>query len=351
MDEHIQFMHRCFQLAAHGRYTARPNPVVGAVLVYQGRIIGEGWHHMPGEPHAEVMAIRSVKDEIFLTKSTLYVNLEPCSHYGRTPPCALLIIDKKIPKVVVSNLDPNPLVSGRGVHMLQSHQTEVITRVEEARGWDLNRYFFTYHTLKRPFIHLKWAESADGFLAPSSESSGQPILVSSPQSLRLAHQLRASIQAILIGSKTATVDNPSLTTRRVDGPNPLRFVIDRRRKLPESLKIFQSDTPAIRIVDLRYAQKEDIALRMTDDWDWLNALMDELYLRNIQSLQVEGGALVLNGFISQGLWDEAWMIKSLMHFGGGVKGPAKDVIWPFYSHNFQSDTDTIFVFRNLRFPK
>ncbi|GCD78652.1 riboflavin biosynthesis protein RibD [Thermaurantimonas aggregans] len=345
MEEHSIYMHRCFQLALHGSFTARPNPMVGAVIVHNGKIIGEGWHRQPGEPHAEVMAVRSVKDESLLTKSTLYVNLEPCSHYGRTPPCSLLILEKKIPKVVVSNLDPNPIVAGSGIRMLQSHGVEVITGVEEQKGWEVNRHFFTFHTKKRPYIHLKWAESADGLVAPVKKESTHPFVISSPQSLRLTHQLRASLQAILIGSATALSDDPSLTTRLVAGPDPQKFVIDRYRKLPDNLRIFTSSDPALRIVDENFALSGDIAVKMDSDWLWLNDLLKILYTKNIQSLQVEGGTKVLNSFIRQGLWDEAWLIKSPNPLTAGVSGPSKDSLWNYYRSNFTSGRDTVFIFK------
>lgn len=344
MDEHSIYMHRCFQLALHGSHTARPNPMVGAVIVHDGKIIGEGWHRRPGEPHAEVMAVRSVKDESLLPKSTLYVNLEPCSHYGRTPPCSLLILEKRIPKVVISNLDPNPLVAGSGIVMLQSYGVEVIKGIAEDIGYELNRHFFTFHTKKRPYIHLKWAESADGFIAPDSKADNKPYVISSHHSLRIAHHLRASLQAILIGSGTAMDDNPSLTTRYIAGPDPVRFVVDRYRKLPDSLKIFQSPK-AIRIVDEKFAHSEDIALRMDDEWLWLHDFLRILYARSIQSLQVEGGQQILNAFIRQNLWDEAWLLKSPNRLFSGVRGPSKDSLWKNYSGTFTSGNDAVLVFK------
>lgn len=345
MEEHSIYMHRCFQLALHGSFTARPNPMVGAVIVHNGKIIGEGWHRQPGEPHAEVMAVRSVKDESLLAHSTLYVNLEPCSHYGRTPPCSLLILEKKIPKVVISNLDPNPLVAGSGIKMLQNHGVEVITGVEEQKGWEVNRHFFTFHTKKRPYVHLKWAESADGFVAPVHKEGAIPFVISSPQSLRLAHQLRASLQAILIGSATALSDDPSLTTRLVAGPNPQKFVIDRFRKLPNNLKIFTSSEPAIRIVDESYALSGDIPVKMDSDWLWLHDLLKILHTYNIQSLQVEGGTQVLNAFIRHGLWDEAWLIKAPHPLQAGVPAPSKDFLWHYYKYTFAAGIDTVIVFK------
>ncbi|MFN4298870.1 MAG: bifunctional diaminohydroxyphosphoribosylaminopyrimidine deaminase/5-amino-6-(5-phosphoribosylamino)uracil reductase RibD [Thermaurantimonas sp.] len=351
MDEHSIYMHRCFQLALHGIYTARPNPMVGAVIVKDGRIIGEGWHRQPGEPHAEVMAIRSVKDENLLSKSTLYVNLEPCSHYGRTPPCSLLIIEKKIPKVVISNTDPNPLVSGNGIRMLQANGVDVISGIEEDIGWELNRHFFTYHTHKRPYIHLKWAESADGFIAPESKDLAEPFVISSAQSLRLAHHLRASNQAILIGSATAAADNPSLTTRYVAGPDPLRFVIDRYRKLPDTLQLFQSETPAVRIVDKKYAQSNDIALKMDSEWGWLHDLMKILYEQYIQSLQVEGGTSVLHAFIRHKLWDEAWLIKPPTILSKGISGPDIGPLWHSFNYKFCAGQDIVFVFKNRTYSQ
>lgn len=345
MQEHTPFIYRCFQLARHGEYTARPNPMVGSVIVFQGKIIGEGWHRKPGEPHAEVMAINSVADHRLLPHSILYVNLEPCSHYGRTPPCSLLIIEKRIPKVVISNMDPNPMVSGRGVKMLRDNGVEVITDIESTIGFELNKHFFTFHIKKRPFIYLKWAETSDRFIAPISQPCGKPLVISSKQSLRLAHKLRARTQCILIGSETALKDNPSLTTRYVKGPNPIKLVIDRYRKLPDSLSIFQPPVPAIRIVDSHFARPEDISIEMDQNWNWLDSLMKNLYNMGFQSLQVEGGSQVLAAFINKNLWDEIWLIKSSSKLYNGISAPPLDSVWPYFQRSFYADSDLIFCFR------
>ncbi|GCD80867.1 bifunctional diaminohydroxyphosphoribosylaminopyrimidine deaminase/5-amino-6-(5-phosphoribosylamino)uracil reductase RibD [Schleiferia thermophila] len=345
MQEHIPYIHRCFQLAKNGEYTARPNPMVGSVIAFKGKIIGEGWHHKPGEPHAEVMAINSVADQLLLPHSTLYVNLEPCSHFGRTPPCSLLILEKGIPKVVISNTDPNPLVCGKGVQMLREHGVEVITGVESSLGYEINKHFFTFHTQKRPYVYLKWAESLDRFIAPINQPVNKPFIISSKQSLRLAHRLRAGTQSILIGSETALKDNPSLTTRLVKGPDPLKLVIDRYRKLPESLNIFRTPAPAIRIVDSRFAKEEDIAIQMDKDWNWLGALLDQLYKKGVQSLQVEGGTRVLSAFIAKNLWDEIWLIKSHTRLFDGIPAPPIDGVWSYFESSFYSDSDLVLCFK------
>jgi diaminohydroxyphosphoribosylaminopyrimidine deaminase/5-amino-6-(5-phosphoribosylamino)uracil reductase len=227
-------MARCLQLARHGEFTTAPNPMVGAVIVHDGRIIGEGWHRQCGGPHAEVNAVRSVRpeDEGLLREATIYVSLEPCSHWGKTPPCAELLVEKGFRRVVVGCLDPNEKVAGRGIRRLREAGAEVVVGVLERECWWLNRKFMTFHTLNRPYITLKWAQSADGFIDRhrESRSDGEPVHFSSQWTQTLVHRLRATHQAILVGRRTWELDQPSLTTRLWPGRNPERVVLTKSSK-------------------------------------------------------------------------------------------------------------------------
>ena len=278
-----QYMLRCIQLARQGEQTAPPNPMVGAVIVHNNRIIGEGYHVRCGEAHAEVNAVRSVRpeDRPLLKESTIYVSLEPCAHYGKTPPCAELIIREGIPRVVVGCVDPFAKVKGKGIQMLREAGCEVIVGVCEAACQALNKHFFTFHTHKRPFITLKWARTADGFIdAYRTDSTQPPLRISTPETQLRAHRLRTTHQAILVGHTTLLLDRPSLTPRAWDGPAPLRIVLGEisSSELPEGFEAF------------------------TD----IDTLLTTLHQRNIQALLVEGGRQVLQSFIDRGLWDEAW---------------------------------------------
>lgn len=242
MTKDEKYIRRCIQLARNGMCNAAPNPMVGAVIVHNDRIIGEGYHARCGEGHAEVNAIRSVKDESLLQESTIYVSLEPCSHYGKTPPCADLIIRKGIPRVVVGCVDPFSLVSGRGIQKLKDAGIDVKVGVLEAECRQLIKRFVTFNTQQRPYITLKWAESADGFIDINREE-GQPVVLSTPITLMYVHKQRAEHHAILVGRRTALLDNPSLTTRNWYGKNPVRLVIDKELTLPTSLKLFDGSAP------------------------------------------------------------------------------------------------------------
>ena len=244
MTQDEKYIRRCIQLAQNGLCTTAPNPMVGAVIVYNDRIIGEGYHIRSGEGHAEVNAIRSVKDESLLSKATIYVSLEPCSHYGKTPPCADLIISKRIPRVVIGCVDPFPLVAGRGIRKLQEAGISVTVGVLEQECKELIRRFTTYNLKKRPYITLKWAESADGFI-DIIRQDGKPVILSTPLTALHAHKLRAENQAILVGRKTALLDNPSLSTRHWYGRHPLRLVIDKDLSLPSGLHLFDGSLPTV----------------------------------------------------------------------------------------------------------
>ena len=231
MTTHEKYMARCIQLAKNGLGTTYPNPLVGSVIVYNGKIIGEGWHKKAGEAHAEVNAINSVKDKTLLAKSTIYVSLEPCSHYGKTPPCADLIAYHKIPNVIIGTIDPFAKVAGNGLKKLMEAGSKITLGVLEKECKELNKRFFTFHEKKRPYIILKWAETQDGFIAPLEQESGKPFWITSPESKKRVHKWRTEEAAILVGTKTVELDNPSLTARLWKGEQPLRVVIDKSMKL------------------------------------------------------------------------------------------------------------------------
>ena len=305
--EEEKYMRRCIELAKNGLCNVAPNPTVGAVIVCDGRIIGEGYHVRCGEAHAEVNAIRSVKDESLLKRSTIYVSLEPCSHYGKTPPCADLIIEKQIPRIVIGCRDPFSKVAGRGIQKLQNAGREVIVGVLEEECLHLIRRFITFNTLRRPFITLKWAESADRFI-DIERIDGNPVLLSSPLTSMLVHKKRAENTAIMVGRRTVLLDNPSLTVRNWYGRNPIRIVLDRNLSLPNDLQIFNGEVPTLVFTEKEHPEEKSVSY-ITIDFahNPLNQIMKELYQRNIQSLLVEGGSQLLQSFIDNELWDEAYI--------------------------------------------
>lgn len=333
--EEEKYMRRCIELAKNGLCNVAPNPMVGAVIVCDGRIIGEGYHVRCGEAHAEVNAIRSVKDESLLKRSTIYVSLEPCSHYGKTPPCADLIIEKQIPRIVIGCRDPFSKVAGRGIQKLQNAGREVIVGVLEEECLHLIRRFITFNTLRRPFITLKWAESADRFI-DIERIDGNPVLLSSPLTSMLVHKKRAENTAIMVGRRTALLDNPSLTVRNWYGRNPIRIVLDRNLSLPNDLQIFNGEVPTLVFTEKEHPEEKSVSY-ITIDFahNPLNQIMEELYQRNIQSLLVEGGSQLLQSFIDNELWDEAYIEKCPKRLYSGVKAPE-------ISNNFSYSTEEHF---------
>lgn len=316
-----KYIRRCIELASNGLCNAAPNPMVGAVIVHNGKIIGEGYHAKCGEGHAEVNAIRSVKDETLLKEATIYVSLEPCSHYGKTPPCADLIISKGIPKVVVGCIDPFSQVSGRGIRKLREAGIDVTVGVLEEECKNLIRRFVTFNTQKRPYITLKWAESADGYIDINREN-GSPVVLSTPVTSMYVHKQRAEHKAILVGWRTALLDNPSLTTRNWYGKNPLRLVIDRNLSLPSNLRLFDHSTPTIVFTAEERVNEENMEYITIDySTDILPQILNVLYERKIQSLLVEGGTTLLQSFIDSGVWDEMFVEHSEIVLGEGVKSP------------------------------
>lgn len=324
MTDHIQHMKRCLELAQKGFGQVAPNPMVGCVIVHNGKRIAEGWHRQYGGPHAEVDAISRIENPDLLREATLYVNLEPCSHHGKTPPCADLIAEKKIPYVVLAMQDPNPLVAGKGIARLVRSGIDVKIGVEEEAARFLNRRFITSMTKGRPYIILKWAQSADGYIdhvrsAENDAAAG----ISSDASLVLSHTWRSQEAAILVGTNTVLADNPQLTVRRVEGRNPVRVTFDRRERIPPSAKILDGLAPTIVFnADRNYSTEWAEYIRIDFDENPLRQAMEELNERRLQSVLVEGGAAILNEFIKAGLWDEARVFCSPKKLEGGVAAPA-----------------------------
>ena len=311
-DINEQYMRRCLQLAAKGIYDVAPNPMVGAVIVANGVIIGEGWHRKYGEAHAEVNAINSVKDKELLKDSTIYVSLEPCSHFGKTPPCADLIIKHKIPRVVVGMQDPNPLVGGQGIARLRAAGIDVTVGVLEGECRKLNKRFLCLQEKHRPYVIIKWAQTADGFIDRKRSSVDEPVeVISNPVTKQLVHKMRAENMAIMVGTNTAVLDNPSLRVTHWTGRNPLRVVIDKHDRIPRDYKLFDT------------SDAETLVLK-TYDWQ---EILHTLAERNIHSVIVEGGRTLLNAVIADGTWDEAHIEVSPKILGDGV--PAPDIQLPF----------------------
>ena len=324
-----KFMVRAIEIARLGMGNVAPNPMVGCVITHNGRVIGEGYHCQFGKPHAEVNAINNVKDKSLLSSSTIYVTIEPCSHFGKTPPCSDLIIKHNISKVVIGNKDPFEKVAGKGIEKLINHGCEVIVGFLAEKCRELNRRFFTFHELKRPYIILKWAQTADGFIDidRKSELFGQPTWITNDLARIAVHKMRADESAIMVGTNTALKDNPSLTIRDWSGHQPLRIVIDRELKLPQTLSLYDQ-----RIPTLVYTSKEADTIgtiqftKIVFDGSELESIMTDLYEKSVQSLIVEGGQLLLNSFIDNGLWDEARVFTGNVIFQKGIRAPKIDAL-------------------------
>ncbi|MDX1943143.1 MAG: bifunctional diaminohydroxyphosphoribosylaminopyrimidine deaminase/5-amino-6-(5-phosphoribosylamino)uracil reductase RibD [Saprospiraceae bacterium] len=321
MNQDELYIQRCFDLARLGAGNVSPNPMVGAVLVYENHIIGEGFHQKYGEAHAEVNAVNSVKpaDRALIEQSTLYVSLEPCCIYGRTPPCTNLIIKHKIPKVIISCLDQTPGVAGQGVQLLRNHGVEVITGILEAQGQELVRFRNHFVTRNRPYVVLKFAQTLDGFMGLPDEQ----IWISNEFSKRLVHKWRSEVDAILIGTKTALIDNPQLNNRLYFGKSPLRIVLDRNLILPQHLHIFDQNQPTLIVTEnssLKPASSLPY-LELNFEDDFLNQLLKHLHQQKITTLLVEGGSKILQSFIEQDLWDEAYVFIGNKTIVKGIPAP------------------------------
>lgn len=303
---HEFYIRRCLKLARKATGKTYPNPLVGAVIVHNGKIIGEGYHQKAGENHAEINAINSVKNPELLPESTIYVSLEPCAHFGKTPPCSLKLKEIGFKKVVIGAMDSHDKVNGKGKKILLDAGIETISEILEEECRELNKRFFTYHEKKRPYLILKWAESADGFL----DKDFLPTKISNELASQFVHQLRSEEHAILVGTKTAITDNPSLTTRLVDGRNPTRILIDFDLKVPQSFKIFNDEAPTLVFNQIKDAEQGNIKFIKIPKEDFLNSLMQKLYENHIQSVIIEGGSHTLQQFLNANLWDETIVIKN-----------------------------------------
>ncbi len=316
-------MQRCLELAQFGGGYVAPNPMVGAVLVLDDQIIGEGYHQRYGEPHAEPNAIADVKHPELIAKSTLYVNLEPCSHYGKTPPCAILIVKHGIKKVVIGTLDPNPKVAGKGVEILRAAGIDVVVGVLEAECRSLNKRFFIFQEQKRPYILLKWAQTQNGFIDINRESVNEPpLVISNPITRQLTHQMRSENQAILVGTNTVLLDNPSLTVRNWSGKSPIRIAIDREGKIPAHYHLLDGSIPTLIFTEQVKDKQASIEyIQIKFDENCLQTILQEIYERHIHSVLVEGGAKLLNYFIQNDCWDEANIEVSPMLIESGIFAP------------------------------
>ena len=327
MNQDEIYMEKCLELAFAGRYSVAPNPMVGCVIVKGNVIIGEGFHQKYGEAHAEVNAIKNVKDHEDLKEATLYVNLEPCSHYGKTPPCADLIVEKQLKRVVIAGLDSNPAVAGKGVAKLEAAGIEVKVGVLEDEARFLNRRFFTFQEKKRPYILLKWAQSSDGFMDKIRKQDTIGVnWITHKDTKRITHSWRAEEMAILVGRRTVANDNPSLTTRAFFGSNPTRIVLDPRNilseEIPKDYNIYSEEAETL--IYNWYLDKEEgsnVYIKISKEGDPLQEILHDLYKRQTLSLIIEGGKRTLEAFLEAGLWDEARVITGKVEFSEGLEAP------------------------------
>lgn len=317
---HQIYIKRCIQLALNGLGSTSPNPLVGSVIVFNGSIIGEGWHYKSGLPHAEVNAINSVQNHDLLQESTLYVNLEPCAHFGKTPPCASLIVEKKIPRVVIGSLDPNPQVAGKGIKILKDAGIEVVHGICSEECNHLNRVFFHYHKNNLPYIVLKWAQTSDGFMdiLRHNQEKGS-IAISSAESRTFAHQLRSQCDAILIGSGTALTDEPELTTRLVAGKNPQKIIVDRSGRIPLNHK--SANNSWIFSTKGKSEAYQNTNRIIIAEENFIHEMLKYLSQLGIQSVLVEGGRTVLQHFIDENIWQEIYQIIAPIQWSEGLKAP------------------------------
>lgn len=318
MNHHL-YIKRCIELAEKAKGKTYPNPMVGSVIVHNGKIIGEGFHKKAGEAHAEINAINSVKNPELLPESTIYVSLEPCSHFGKTPPCSLKLKEIGFKKVVIGTLDSHEKVNGKGKQILEEAGIEVISGILDEECRDLNKRFFTFHEKKRPYIILKWVQSADGFL----DKDFKPTAISNAVANQFVHQMRADEHAILVGTQTALNDNPSLTVRNVSGENPVRILIDFDLKVPSDFKIYNEEAKTLVFNSMKNKESGNIKFIKTEKENFLENLMQKLYEEQIQSVIVEGGSYTLQHFLNADLWDETVIITSENLFlQNGTKAPA-----------------------------
>lgn len=311
-------MQRALELAALGRGTVSPNPMVGCVIVHDDHIMGEGWHQKYGQAHAEVNAVNAVQDKALLKESTVYVTLEPCAHHGKTPPCADLLVSHQVKRVVIGAFDTNPLVGGQGIERMRNAGIEVVTDVLEQECRALNARFFTAFEKQRPYVILKWAQTADGFVARKNYDSKW---ISNSKSRQMVHQWRAEEDSILLGPNTAKYDNPRLNVRGIEGRNPVRILVDSNLTVSNELNLFDGSQSTLVYNIQKNKVGENVEWIQLDKEDFVSVLLKDLYARKVHSVIIEGGSGILNAFISQGLWDEARVFTSPTTFGEGIAAP------------------------------
>jgi diaminohydroxyphosphoribosylaminopyrimidine deaminase/5-amino-6-(5-phosphoribosylamino)uracil reductase len=335
------YIKRCVELANKALGKTYPNPLVGSVIIHNDKIIGEGYHHKAGENHAEINAIDSVQDKSLIPESTIYVSLEPCAHYGKTPPCALKIKELGFKKVVIGAMDSHDKVNGKGKKIIQEAGIEVVSGILEKECIELNKRFFTFHEKKRPYIILKWAQSGDGFM----DKNFTPVSISNSLVNQFVHQLRADEHAILVGTQTALNDNPALTVRNVEGQNPVRILIDFELKVPQDFNIYNQEARTIVINSVKDEEKENIRFIKINKENFLNELMNALYKEQIQSVIIEGGRFTLQQFIDEKLWDKAIVIKNEnLKLEKGTKSPFFEAL----PHKKEKLRDNLILFYNNR---
>lgn len=330
-------MQRCIDLAQAAGVEAAPNPMVGAVIVHEGKILGEGYHRKCGEAHAEVNAVNAVVDKHLLSEATIYVSLEPCAHYGKTPPCADLLVAHRFKRVVIGCTDPFHEVAGKGIRKIREAGIEVTTGVLEKQCLQLNKRFFTFHRKQRPYIILKWAQTADGFIDTlrTEDSERKVNWISSPETQSLVHQWRSEEQAILVGWKTVEHDNPSLTVREITGKNPLRVIIDGQLKMPSDSQVYSDNESTLILNRIKDGTEGNTIYAKLPQID-TNSILKALYERGITSVFVEGGSRTIQHFLVDNAWDEARVIVGKNKFGEGIRAPRMSGI-PDHSYPFAAD--------------
>ena len=337
------YMKRCLDLAQRGKGLAEPNPMVGAVLVHNGRVIGQGWHHRYGHDHAEVDCLNNVAaaDLHLVSESNMYVTLEPCAHFGKTPPCAHRLVKEGIRKVVIANVDPFEQVNGRGIQILKDAGIEVVTGILEDEGRWVNRRFFAFHRLQRPYVVLKWAQTADGYIAPAD---GRRLQISNGHSQLLVHKWRTEEAAIMVGTNTALSDDPRLTARLWKGRQPLRIVLDRELRVPAAAQVYNSDAATWVVNESQEGEAGNVTyVRLSFNDGLLPALWTKMYRQGILSVIVEGGAQLLHSIISAGLWDEARIFTGCTTLGGGIPAPLLTHSAPAFSSLLEQDRLQVFI--------
>ncbi len=339
-------MKRCLDLANLGIGYVSPNPMVGCIIVHNNKIIGEGYHQKYGEAHAEVNAINSVKDKSLLKKSTLYVSLEPCAHYGLTPPCSDLIVKNEIPNVVVGIVDSFAKVAGKGIEKMEKAGINVQVGVLEKECREINKRFFTYHEKKRPYIILKWAETLDGFIDfdRSFSEYGEPSWITGQKALNHVHKMRAAEDAIMVGTNTALKDNPSLTVRHCEGKNPIRVVLDNNLRLPNHVKLFDKKVQTIVFNSIKNEEFKNLEMvKINFDKNIVKQVLKILYIKKIQSVIIEGGKQLLDTFIDEDMWDEAYRFIGNKKFKSGINAP---VLMKPINKTVKFDSDNLLVYKN-----